>query len=363
MRHLDLSVVSSAEAVAQAVAVLRGGGLVVYPTETTYGLGAAATNPEAIGKLLAYKTKRADKPLSVMVANQAMAEQYVVLNDVARQAYRQFLPGPVTVVSVGRHAVAPRVESAQGTLGIRISSYPLVRELAATLGCPFTATGANASGKKRPYTIDDILAPLSPRQKGLIDLILDADELPANPPSTVVDTTLDTYHTLRQGSVEFTETQHLASHSAEATQKLGQELAQKYRNQWGQRAVIFALEGELGAGKTQFVKGLASGLGITEPVRSPSYTLQHEYRFAAEGQTWPFMHIDAWRLEQANELAQLGLAELIAQKAVIALEWANSEVAALQPYQDQAKIIWIKLAYGAGENERLITWSDEVKLG
>lgn len=362
MRRIQINDLSYQAIIDQAVETLRAGGLVVYPTETTYGLGADATNPEAVRKLLDYKAKRSGKALSIMVADQKMARDYVELNDTARSVYAKFLPGPVTVVSVGRHKLAPEVESAQGTLGIRISSYKLARDIAAALGRPFTATSANPSGEKRPYSVEDILERCSQRQKELIDLIIDADELPPNEPSTVVDTSLDSYRVLRQGTVQFDQQTSLNSHSETETQALGYELARKYRNDYGQRAVIFALEGELGAGKTQFTKGLAAGLGITELVKSPTYTLVHEYDFSAESQTLKLIHIDAWRLEKGDELRQLGFADYIDQRAVIALEWANSEADFLRQFQDRARIIWLKFTYGSGADERQITWSDKPKF-
>ncbi len=362
MIRLSLNQLSNQAIIARVIEVLGNGGLVIYPTETTYGLGADATNPQAIQKLLDYKTKRSGKALSIMAADQTMAEEYVELNDTARSIYDKFLPGPVTVVSVGRHRVAPEVESSAGTLGIRISSYKLVREIAAALGRPFTATSANPSGEKRPYSVEDILERCSQRQRELLDLIIDADELPPNEPSTVIDTTLDTYRVLRQGRVEFAQTTKLNSHSETETQALGYELARKYRNDYGHRPVIFALEGEMGTGKTQFTKGLAAGLGVVDLVKSPSYTLVHEYVFQAEGKNLPLIHIDAWRLEKADELQQLGFSDFISRKAVVALEWADSEVDFLQQFQEEARIIWIKFTYGGSVDEREISWSDRPKF-
>lgn len=356
MEILRLNERTHQEIIAAAVEVLDAGGLVVFPTETTYGIGADATNGLAVQKLLHYKRKRSGKALSVMVADQAMAEEYVELNDTARSIYQKFLPGPVTVVSVGKHKVAKDVESSSGTLGIRISSYGLVQEIARKLGRPFTATGANASSERRPYTIEDIFQPLSEKQAGLIDLVIDAGELPHNDPSTVIDTTLESYWVLRQGKIEFEENNRILSRSPDETQQFGKELVQRFRNDFGHKALIFALEGEMGAGKTQFVKGMALGLGVSEPVRSPSYTLVHEHPFFAEGRNLKLVHIDAWRLEQADEIDRLGLDEYVDEKSVIALEWANSEVEAIQKLGQGGKIIWVKLSYAAGENERLIAW-------
>ena len=199
---LDIASTPRDEVIQAAVETLKNGGLLVFPTETMYGIGADATNQEAIDKVLAYKTRREGKPLSIAVCSSEMAEQYVEVNAVARNLYDTFLPGPLTVVSKGRGTVARGVESETGTLGVRIPDYPLVIDIVKAFGKPITATSANASYKKRPYSIDDIFNNISNKQRGLIDLILDAGQLPKREPSTVVDTTLNEKVVLRQGDIK-----------------------------------------------------------------------------------------------------------------------------------------------------------------
>src|SRR3989344_3869751 len=183
--------------VKQATQSLATGDLVIYPTETVYGVGVDATNQEAVKKLLKYKSRREGKPLSIAVTDRIMAEQYVELNDQAKKLYKRFLPGPYTIVSKGLGKLALGVESEFGTLGIRIPAYPLVLKLVEELGRPVTATSANASGEKRPYAVKDVLDRLSEKQKKLIDLVIDTGTLPTNEPSTVIDTTLSTPLTVR----------------------------------------------------------------------------------------------------------------------------------------------------------------------
>ncbi len=161
------------------VEVLRNGGLVIYPTETVYGVGVDATNPKAVEKLISYKNRPFGKPFSVAVSDVEMAKKYVKINKIAREIYNKFLPGPVTVVSKGKQKVAPGIESESGTLGIRIPDYKLVTDVVSILGKPLTATSANASYKKRPYSVSNILDNLSTKQKKLIDLIIDAGTLPS----------------------------------------------------------------------------------------------------------------------------------------------------------------------------------------
>ncbi len=335
--------------ITKIVEVLRAGGLVVFPTETVYGIGALATNAAAIAKLNQYKQRPLGKPYSIAVSGMQMAEEYVELNDTARNLYQNFLPGPMTVVSRGLHKVAPGVESETGTLGIRISSYPLVSEIVAALGQPITATSANASYKKRPYKIADILENISEKQKQLIDLIIDVGELPHNEPSTVVDTTLDSPAVLRQGEIILNDTNEVLSRSEENTQSMAKELWQKYESFFGKRPIIFALEGPMGAGKTQFTKGLGKAMGLNpDDIVSPTYGFHEELEHLD--------HIDAWRLENPEDLNSLGFVRMLTDKSVIAIEWADRVANVIRQHKDEAIILWVKIAYGKTENERLIKW-------
>lgn len=351
-----------ARTVNSAVKILKAGGLVIYPTETLYGIGADATNKEAINKLTEYKNRPFGKPYSIAVIDQKMASEYIDLNETAKNLYKEFLPGPLTIISNSKHKTAPGVESEDGTLGIRIPDYKLVLDIVKKFGKPITSTSANASYKKRPYKISDILENISDKQKSLIDLIIDAGELPKNDPSTVVDTTLDNPVTLRQGEIKFSEENAVLSRSEESTQNLAKEIWQKYENFKGRRAIVFALEGEMGTGKTQFTKGLAKAMGITELVTSPTYNLLHTYNLCVIGDS--LNHFDAWRLEKSDELRALGFEDLIKNKSVVAIEWAERVSDVIREFDDEAIIIWVKIGFlpaqagGKNDNERTIGWGN-----
>lgn len=335
--------------VTDVVKALNHGGLVIFPSETTYGAAVDATNPQAVAKLNAYKKRPTGKPYSIAVSNIEMAEKYVELNATARNLYQNFLPGPVTVISTSKHTVALGIESELGSLGIRIPGYPLVINIVTMLGHPITATSANASYQKRPYKISDILENISDKQKGLIDLIIDAGELPHNEPSTVIDTTLDDPAILRQGEIKLKDTDELLSRSEENTKNIAKELWQKYADYSGKRPIVFALQGEMGAGKTQFTKGLAKAMGLSEAeIVSPTYALHEDY-----GQ---LQHIDAWRMQNPDELNTVGFAKMLTDKSVVSIEWADRVADVIRSHQEEAIIIWIKINYGKGENERLINW-------
>ena len=363
MKIINLGKSARQTAIISAVAALHRGGLVIYPTETVYGAGVDATNARAVAKLAGFKARPFGKPYSVAVSDQKMAEKYVILNSAAKKLYQTFLPGPLTVISkvatqgltfaeqrldLKGACIAQGIVSETGTLGIRIPAYPLIIAIVKNLGRPITATSANASYKKRPYKISDILDNISSKQKNLIALIINAGELPRRQPSTVIDTTLDDPVTLRVGDIKLSPENQILSRSPENTQNLAKELWQKYQHLVGQRAIIFALEGPLGAGKTEFTKGLARAMGIKKEITSPTFTLMNNYQSLS--------HIDAWRIESNNELEDLGITRMISDKSVIAIEWADRVADVIRRYNEEAVVIWVKIKYGKSENERLINW-------
>ncbi len=337
-----------------AVNILKNGGLVIYPTETMYGAGVDATNIKAVKKMTIYKDRPLGKPFSIAVKDIGMAKQYGTLNKTAKNLFKEFLPGPLTVVVRGKGKLAKGIESEDGKLGIRLPDYQFVRDIVEKLGKPITATSANASYKKRPYEVKDILDNLSRRQKHLIDLIVDAGKLPVRDPSTVIDTTLDEPVTLRQGEIKFSDKNEVLSTSEEATQNLAKEIWQKNEPYSGKRSIIFALQGEMGAGKTQFTKGLARAMGITELVTSPTFAIENEYKTGPK----KLYHFDAWRLENSNELSSLGIEDLIEQKSVISVEWAEKVADIIRGFDDEAIIIWVKIGFGNKDNERKIIWGN-----
>jgi len=320
-----------------ACQVLAAGGLLIFPTETTYGAGVDATNPVAVEKLLAYKSRREGKPLSIAVTDQYMAQLYVEVNEQAQQLYKQFLPGPVTVVSHGKHTVAPGVESEFGTLGVRIPAHALILDLIKKYGKPITATSGNGSGQKRPYAIEDIFSTISDKQKSLIDLVLDAGTLPPNPPSTVIDTTLSTPLVMRQGDLNITNTDsqatQLETYSEAETKALAGKLVLKHWNVVKESGFIFGLNGPLGAGKTVFAKGVADFLQITETLTSPTYSYIEEYEYLRHGVSGKLYHLDMWKVSSAEEFERLEIKQLLQPHSVLIIEWW-SQIKPLWKYQD-----------------------------
>lgn len=334
--------------VEKAVAIFQKGGIIVYPTETCYGIGVDATNQIAVDKLLEYKTRPEGKPISIAVSDAEMARKYVDVNEIAENIYQNYLPGPITVVSKGRHQVAAGIESEYGTLGIRIPDYPLVLEIIKRLGRPITSTSANVSYEKRPYSIDGLVDSTPEKKLELIDLAIDAGELPKRKTSTVLDTTLNTMNVLRQGKIEFEKAgkQILTAHtkSAQETADFGSTLLLKYIDELQTKCLVIALGGELGTGKTQLTKGLALKLGIKQTVKSPTYTLISEYPYSVGRSTGKLIHIDTWRLGETGELKSLQLQNFIKPGNVVVIEWADKYFSEIANLASKPDTIFLKVA-------------------
>ncbi len=322
MKIIKVSKNPQQKIIKQAADCLKSGGLVIYPTETVYGAGVDAANKQAVDKLLAYKARREGKPLSIAVNSKKMADDYVELNKQAENFYQKFLPGPYTIISKSKDKLPSGVASEFGTLGIRWPDHELVLKIVDKLGKPITSTSANASGKKRPYTIADILDHLSDKQKKLIDLIIDAGRLKKNPPSTVIDTTFSTPVTVRQAKKpEQSGDLSLLSKSEAETRQIAGKLMLKYWQELKQGGLIFGLNGQLGAGKTIFAKGIADFLKIQEIVTSPTYTYLKEYPFKRHQTQGIFYHFDVWKIDNQKQLETLQIKQTFAPNNVVAIEW------------------------------------------
>lgn len=360
MEIIDLKKGEKLKAIRQAVAVLKKGGLIIYPTETCYGLGADATNLQAISKLLAYKGQRGGKPIAVAVYDRKMAENYVEINETAKHLYQTFLPGPMTVVSKSKGKAVKNLEMHyphQNTLGIRIPNYSFVLELIRAFGKPITATSANTSGKKTPYSLADIRKYTTVQKLGLIDLFLDAGKLPPRPPSTVVDTTMNEPTVLRQGEITIPEVggQSWVSSSEEQTKQIAQEIFARFRENLAVKPLLFALQGELGAGKTQFAKGLGRALGISENIVSPTFVIIREYWYRDGANRGKFYHLDTWRLEQGSQMLDLGLEKMLTPGNVIAVEWLQKIKPVLEQIAENKKatVVWVSLEYLAPTKRKI----------
>lgn len=318
--------IDNPQAVTQALAILRQGGLVICATETVYGALVDATNEKAVQKLLNYKRRPFGKAIAIACSNQKMAEEYVFLNDQARKIYSTFLPGPVTVVSQTKNKTATGLASEKNSLGIRIPDHAFLLQLIQNFGRPVTATSANSTGKKAPYSVPDLLNHLSEKQKSQIDLIIDAGKLPKNPPSLVIDTTAGSPTVIRDNkNIKFNQTtsqaEKFCTDSGEKTKKIAGKILKQNFSQLQKTGLIIALDGPLGAGKTVFAQGLGENLQIKTHITSPTYTYLKEYPYQLKKSAGIFYHLDVWTVNDQATFNLLEVEKLMRPNNLIVIEW------------------------------------------
>ena len=187
-----------AEKLAEAVRVLCEGGVVAFPTETFYGLGADARNESAVEKIFRIKGRNFRNPLPVIVADDGeiipLVEEIPATATILMQT---FWPGPLTLVFRASSSVLPRLTADTGKIGIRVSSHPLARLLAGGLGGPLTATSANLSGGPECSSADAVIRALGE----LPGSVIDGGETPGGAGSTILDVTVFPPRILREGAI------------------------------------------------------------------------------------------------------------------------------------------------------------------
>jgi L-threonylcarbamoyladenylate synthase len=184
--------------IARAVEVLRDGGLVAFPTETVYGLGADATNPTAVRRIYDVKGRPADHPLIVHLATVEELDRWAADVPTAGRALAHACwPGPLTLLLPRHPDVSDVVTGGRGTIGLRVPAHPLALELLRAFGGGIAAPSANRFGRVSPTTADHVRADLGDD----VDLILDGGPSRVGVESTIVDVTLDPPVVLRPGGV------------------------------------------------------------------------------------------------------------------------------------------------------------------
>jgi L-threonylcarbamoyladenylate synthase len=188
--------IAAPHALRYAADVLRNDGLVAFPTDTVYGVGALAFREEAVERLYRVKGRPTDKAIAVLVARASdLLNVAATLTPAAHRMAERFWPGPLTLV-VPRHPALPEAVSPLATVGVRQPDHPLVQQLLELTG-PLAVTSANRSGEPNALTAEDVLAQLD----GRIDLVLDGGRVPGGVPSTVVDCTGSEPVILRAGPI------------------------------------------------------------------------------------------------------------------------------------------------------------------
>ena len=198
---LTIDPVHPDQAVLQAAAdIIRDGGLVAFPTETVYGIGADGTNPAAIRRIYEAKDRPEAKPILVLVSDRQDLDRLVRCIPGRVQALMDACwPGPLTLVFPALESV-PRELLGQGTtIGVRHSGAAIAGALCRAVGGPVTAPSANRSGGPESLTAEDVAAQLG----GRVDLILDGGRSPSDQPSTVVDVSTGTPRLIRAGCTPY----------------------------------------------------------------------------------------------------------------------------------------------------------------
>jgi L-threonylcarbamoyladenylate synthase len=203
MHILDLSITSERDTAKKAVAELNRGSIIVYPTDTVYGLGVDALNAEAIQNVQRLKGRTSVWPLLIVVPDIASIEKYAVMNDAAWALATKFLPGPLSLVLPARD-ILPKELQLQGTIGIRIPGDPFCIELARQFGRPYTSTSANRTRQHTPTTVHEVIKQFG-HDAHEISLAVDDGERAGGKPSTVVSCTGPVPIILREGAISSSE--------------------------------------------------------------------------------------------------------------------------------------------------------------
>ncbi len=178
--------------------ILDRGGIVVFPTDTFYGLGVNPLHRQAVLKVFEAKERPLEKPLPVLVSSRRQVKE--LTGEIPLQAEKlmdQLWPGPLTLLFKARAHLPKEVTADTGKIGVRLPGSAFTRNLIAGLGHPLTAPSANISGAKEPATAQAVAETLRKR----VDLILDAGPTPGGKASTVLDTTVSPPAIIREGAV------------------------------------------------------------------------------------------------------------------------------------------------------------------
>ena len=327
--------------VKETVKVLSSGGLVVFPSDTVYGLLVDATNRQAINKLIEVKNRPFGKVISIFVDGWGMLDKQVEILSSQKQVLHEILPGAFTVILPSKHQVDSRLESEKNTLGIRLIKYLLINQLVRAFGKPLTATSANLSGKQPHYQLSTFQKELSSKKTQLIDLAIDAGNLPRNRPSTVIDLTKANIKVLRQGDRSVDKI--YISKSEKETKKIALSIFNQNKKNVVKKPMVFIISGELGAGKTVFIKGIGEELGINNII-SPTYTIAYEYPLKDKYFN-KLSHFDLYQIDSAQDLEKIGIEEVLKPNNLLMFEWGEKIGNLIKVINKRAYIVYINIEY------------------
>lgn len=184
--------------ISKAAEIILNGGVIGYPTETVYGLGANAFNSEAVARIYSLKKRETSQAILLIAGNLAHVAQIAAdIPDNALKLAEQFWPGPLTLVFQAGPSVNPRLMGASGTIGVRIPGNKICLDMLNAVGVPITSTSANISGQQNPVSAQEVLKYFGKK----LDLIIDGGETPSRIPSTVLSVVKNQAVLIREGSI------------------------------------------------------------------------------------------------------------------------------------------------------------------
>jgi L-threonylcarbamoyladenylate synthase len=202
----------SPDNIAEAVDLLKQGGVIVYPTETSYGIGCDATNAETVARVFAIKGRPEGKGVTLLLpSSNPFGEELVDWDPKLREMAEKYWPGPLNIIVEVRMGSSIATQCMTGspvgrstpegsTIAVRRSSHPIAQALVDALGVPLVSTSANISGEKELYDAKSIVELFGARNLQP-DAIIDAGLLKKNPPSTIITSQNGNVEVLRQGAI------------------------------------------------------------------------------------------------------------------------------------------------------------------
>ena len=188
---------ATSEQLCEAAKILQNGGLVAFPTETVYGLGGNATDPDAAKKIYAAKGRPSDNPLIIHIANPEDAERYAVTSDTYYRLAKAFMPGPLTIILPKKDTIPTAVTGGLDTVAVRCPAHAVARALIEEAGVAIAAPSANLSGSPSPTCADHVIHDMM----GRIDAIIDGGESEIGLESTIIQLHGNTATLLRPGAI------------------------------------------------------------------------------------------------------------------------------------------------------------------
>lgn len=188
--------------ISEIISALKAGEVLVYPTETVYGLGCDATNSEAVNKIFAIKKRQQEKSVLVIAADLSMMMDYIEWSPKLQELSDKYWPGPLTIVAPIKfqNNLAPGVIAPDNTIAFRVTDHPLAHNLSDQLGKPIVSTSANITAMSNPYEIEEVIK-MFDEESDQPDIIIDGGELSHRSPSTIIKLVGNEVVVLRQGEL------------------------------------------------------------------------------------------------------------------------------------------------------------------